>query len=465
MLLSGSMSFAQKEDPVVMTINGKPVPRSEFEYSYNKNNAEGVIDKKTVNEYVELFVNYKLKVEAALDAHLDTVATFQKEYKGYRDAQVRPTFVTDAEMEAEAQRIYESTRRDIGTDGLIMPAHILIRVRQQSAPAELTLAKQRIDSIYNALKNGADFMELAKKVSQDPTTASRGGLLPWIRKGQTFKEFEDQAFALQKGAMSQPFLSPAGYHIVLMTDRKQLEPYEELRSDILKFIEARGGRDRVADNIAQKMADQQQLTKQQMYDQRAEELATNDPEMKYLFKEYHDGLLLFEISNRTVWEKAAKDETGLAAYFRANKKKYKWEKPRFKGIAYHVKDAKDVKAVKKCVKGLDFSQWTERLRTTFNADSVVRIRVEKGIFKVGDNALVDKKVFKKDVSPKPLTDYPIDAVYGKKLKAPQAYEDVRELVTADYQEQLEKQWVNELRKQYPVVVNKEVLSTVNQHRK
>ncbi len=66
MLLSGSIAFAQNDDPTIMTINGQPVSRSEFEYSYNKNNSEGVIDKKTVNEYVDLFVNYKLKVLAAL---------------------------------------------------------------------------------------------------------------------------------------------------------------------------------------------------------------------------------------------------------------------------------------------------------------------------------------------------------------------------------------------------------------
>ena len=65
LLLSAGMAMAQANDPVIMTVNGKPVLKSEFEYSYNKNNSEGVIDKKTVREYVDLFINYKLKVEAA----------------------------------------------------------------------------------------------------------------------------------------------------------------------------------------------------------------------------------------------------------------------------------------------------------------------------------------------------------------------------------------------------------------
>lgn len=93
MLLSGSIAFAQV-DPVIMTINGAPVTRSEFEYSYNKNNSEGVIDKKTVGEYVDLFVNYKLKVQAALDARLDTLSSFKKEFATYRDQQIRPSMIT-----------------------------------------------------------------------------------------------------------------------------------------------------------------------------------------------------------------------------------------------------------------------------------------------------------------------------------------------------------------------------------
>lgn len=76
--------MAQADDPIVMTVNGIDVPRSEFEYSYNKNNTDLVVDKKSLDEYVELFVNYKLKVAAAKDAQLDTAAAFIKEVADYR---------------------------------------------------------------------------------------------------------------------------------------------------------------------------------------------------------------------------------------------------------------------------------------------------------------------------------------------------------------------------------------------
>lgn len=452
------------QDPVIMTVNGKPVPRSEFEYSYNKNNSEGVIDKKSVEEYVDLFVNYKLKVQAAMDARLDTLSSFKDEFAMYRDQQIKPSFVTDEGMLREAQRVYENTKENIGPRGLIMPAHILMHVEQQAPAEAMQKAKVRIDSIYTALKNGADFADLAKRLSQDPGTAVNGGALPWIGPGQTVKEFEDQAYALQKGEMSQPFQSPYGYHIILMKDRKQLEPFDSLKSDIFAFLERRGAREHVADEAIKEMAQEQGITTAQLMEKRAAEMSATDMDLKYLIQEYHDGLLLYEISNQTVWDKAAKDELGLANYYKKNKKKYNWDEPRYKGIAYHVKDKADVKAVKNSVKGLPFSQWAEKLRSTFNNDSIIRIRVEKGIFKKGDNAVIDKMVFKKDTTVTALKDYPIDAVYGKLLKkGPEEYQDVRALVVADYQEELEKAWVEDLRKRYSVVVNKEVLQTVNKH--
>ena len=458
------ISSVLAQDPVIMTVNGKPVPRSEFEYSYNKNNSEGVIDKKSVDEYVDLFVNYKLKVQAAMDAKLDTLSSFKDEFAMYRDQQIKPSFVTDEGMLREAKKVYDDTKEAIGPKGLIMPAHILMHVEQQAPAEAMQKAKVRIDSIYTALKNGADFADLAKRLSQDPGTAVNGGALPWIGPGQTVKEFEDQAYALQKGEMSQPFQSPYGYHIILMKDRKQLEPFDSLKSDIFAFLERRGAREHVADQAIKEMAQEQGITTAQLLEKRAAEMSANDMDLKYLIQEYHDGLLLYEISNQTVWDKAAKDELGLANYYQKNKKKYSWDEPRYKGIAYHVKDKADVKAVKNSVKGLPFSQWAEKLRSTFNNDSIIRIRVEKGIFKKEDNAVIDKMVFKKDTTVTTLKDYPIDAVYGKLLKkGPEEYQDVRALVVADYQEELEKAWVEDLRKRYSVVVNKEVLQTVNKH--
>ena len=363
---------AQTSDPVVMTINGQNVTRSEFEYSYNKNNGDEVIEKTTVEQYVPLFVNYKLKVAAALDARLDTLASFKAEFAKYRDQQVRPSIVTSEDVENEARKIYDDRQKMIGDKGLIRPAHILIRLAQKASSAAQDSAKARIDSIYACLRSGADFADLATRLSQDPGSAKRGGLLPWICIGQTLKEFEDVAFALNKGEMSKPFLSPVGYHIVKMTDRKQLEPYDSLRANIITFIEKRNLRDAIAQRKVSEMVKSSngQLTAAEIMQQRADSLAKVDEAMKYLIQEYHDGLLLFEVSNREVWEKAAADSVGQMKWYKKYRKKR----------------------------------------------------------------------------------------YGKKK-----YEEVKAAVTADWQDELEKRWVDALRKRYDVVIYDEVLKTVNKH--
>ena len=465
-LLSSTMVFAQQNDPVIMTVNGQPINRSEFEYSYNKNNTEGVIDKKSVEEYVDLFINYKLKVQAALDAKLDTLTSFKQEFMTYRDQQVRPSMITDADVEAEARKIYKETRDRIeNSGGLVRCAHILLALKQKATDSEQTAIANRADSIYNVLKKGGNFAELAKKYSADPGSAARGGELPLITKGQTVQSFETALFSMKPGEISHPVLSPFGYHIIKYIEKEEFQPYDSLKADIYHFIEARNLREQIIDQKLKDMAVEagNGVTPQQLVEKRLAEMEAKDANLKHLIREYHDGLLLFEISNRTVWEKAAKDEAGLEAYFKKHKKDYKWEESRFKGIAYHTKNKADIKAVRDCIAKTPFAQWGEKLRKAFNNDSVIRIRVEKGIFKKGDNALVDKEIFKKDTVLSPVKNYPFDAVYGKKIKAPEVMDDVRGQVVSDYQEELERAWLGALRRKYKVVVNRDVLLTVNKH--
>jgi len=463
MLSATGMVFAQ-DDPTIMTINGQPVPRSEFEYSYNKNNAEGVIDKKSVEDYVDLFINYKLKVQAALDAKLDTAESFKKEFANYRDQQIKPALITDDDVEATARKLYEDTRKRVDDNGgLVRISHILLLARNNDSREVRAAAKVRIDSIYQELKKGADFAEMARNYSEDPGTAKKGGDLSWIQKGMTYPEFENVAFSLKPGEMSEPFLSPAGYHIILQKEQGKFFPYDSVRTDIMRFIEHRGLKERIANDKLEQIAKEQNKSTDEVLAQKREEMESNDSDLHYLIKEYHDGLLVFEVSNKEVWNKASQDEVALAQFFKKNKKNYKWDEPRFKGIAYYTKEAADIKAVQKAVKNIPFDEWAETLRTTFNNDSVLRIRVEKGYFKRGDNTIVDHNVFKQDVKIKERPGYPYTATFGKKLKALKDYTDVKGQVTVDYQEYLEKKWIEELRKKYTVTVNKDVLSTVNAH--
>ena len=462
MLLCGSMAFGQAGDPVVMTVNGKPVLRSEFEYAYQKSNANGVIDRKTVAEYADLFVNYKLKVEAALEARLDTLTSFKQEFAEYRDRQVRSSLVDEADMENEARRLYEQTRQRVDSlGGLVKLRHILLRLGQRAPQSAEAQAKQRIDSIYEALRHGADFATLAKKYSDDRVSAETGGSLPWIQPGQMLPEFELRAYSLQKGQMSEPFLSPAGYHIIILEDRRNFFPYDSLRTDILRYIDQRHLREQLIEARLNEKARETHATPAAVLEQHQKEMESKDLSLKYLIQEYHDGLLLFEIINRVVWDKAARDEAGLTAYFNRNKKKYKWESPRYKGVAYSVKVPEDVKNVAKAQKRVPFEQWDKVIETQFNQNGMARVKARKGLFKQGDNAIVDHKVFKQG-RPKPENDYPFTAVYGKMLKAPKTLDDVRQVVIADYQEEQEAQWVATLRTKYPFSIDQAVLATVKE---
>lgn len=456
--------FAQHDDPIVMHINGKAVPRSEFEYSYNKNNSERVIDKKSVTEYVPLFANYKLKVEAALAAHIDTLSSFRKEFASYRDQQIRPAMIDSTDIEAAAKKIYTETQQSIDDNGgMVKVAHILLLVPRDAEAEEDSAAKVKADSLYKVIKKGGDFASLAKDFSQDPGSAKDGGELPLIVKGQTLKEFENAAWALKDGEVSKPVKTMAGWHIIKKIGSQKFYDYASQRPAIMKFINSRRITERIIDEKIDSLAKSQNTTPEKILEAKRKEMEAKDANLKYLIQEYHDGLLLYEIANKTVWHKAQSDSVGQEKYFKAHRKDFKWQEPRFKGIAYCCRNKSDVQKVKDAISGKPFNEWAEILRSTFNNDSVLRIRAEKGIFKEGMNALVDKMVFGKDTVAKPIKDYPYEDIYGKKITTPENVDDVRQEVIESWQDALEKEWVSDLRKHYKVVVDEKVLSTVNKH--
>ena len=462
--LGWSIVGLAQDDAVLMTIAGKPVTRGEFEYYYNKNGAEGTAEKLSPAAYAELFVDYRLKVMAAEAAGLDTMATFRQELAACRDARTRPAFVTDADIAAEAHRIYQDTKQRVERKGGLRKAdHILIAMRQKASQAEMQAAKQRIDSICNALQNGADFATLARQCSDDKGSAAYGGALPWIEKGQTLKEFEDRLFALKVGEMSAPFESPAGWHILWLKEQRGFFPYDSLKTSIMQYITMRNLREQMARARIDSTATASGKTVAKVLEAKAEELSNADPKFRYLMQEYHDGLLMYEISNRMVWDRAAKDEQGLHQYFAKNKKKYRWDKPRYRGLAYMTSTKAGLAAVKKAIKHKPFERWETLAREAFGADSTRSVRCQAGLFKQGDNALVDYKVFKDRAKQPNYTAFPYMGVYGKKLKGPEKLEEARQEVVADYQEMLEEAWVKQLRKRYPVTIDQDVLKTVNQH--
>ena len=456
---------AQSLDPVLLTVNGKPITRGEFEYSFNKNTSvEGAVEKKTVDEYIDMFINYKLKVAAAEDAKMDTASSFLNEFHQYRDMQLTPYMVDQTFIDSIAHVVYNRTADQLKGKDMLRVAHILIAFGQNAADSEKAAAKAKADSLYQQIVGGGDFSALAKAYSQDPGSASRGGELPWVGPGMTLKEFETTAYSLKTGEVSKVFSSAVGFHIVKMLERKQLEPFEQLKPEILTSLKKQGIEEASAQNKIQKIVEGSngRLTRSDVMDSILNAHVDSNLDLKYLVQEYHDGLLLYEASKKEVWDVAAADTKGLEKWFKANKKKYAWDEPRFKGFVYYSKLPKLDKKITKVLKKNEDGDWRAAIRKTFNQDSMV-VRVSGPyLCKEGENPHIDKYVFDgKDVPAN--SKFPYSGVSGKKMKKPKSYLDVKSLVLNDYQEKLEKEWIEKLRQKYSFEVNREVLKTVNKH--
>ena len=192
-----------------------------------------------------------------------------------------------------------------------------------------------------------------------------------------------------------------------------------------------------------------------------EDLVDTEPDYRNLVNEYRDGILLFEISNRNVWDRAAKDKAGLDAYFEANRDKYTWDSPKFKSYVIFtpndslLNEAIDYAAtIPTTLAPTDFVQI---MRTRFGRN----VKVERVIAAKGENAITDFLAFGGEKPESENSRWKCYAAFnGRILDAPEDAADVRGTVVSDYQSELERQWVAALHDKYKVKINKDVLNKV-----
>lgn len=186
-----------------------------------------------------------------------------------------------------------------------------------------------------------------------------------------------------------------------------------------------------------------------------EELAANNADYRNIVNEYRDGILLFEISNRNVWERSTTDTDGLNQYFAANKDKYTWNTPHYKGyVVFATSDsianaAKDYLSANK----IDNDSLVNEMREKFGR----HIKLERVVTGKGENAIVDNVAFNGERPEAPGRWVAWFGYDGHIIDAPEEASDVRGQITNDYQQELEKKWVDSLRKKYKVKINKKAL--------
>lgn len=452
---------AQDSNPVLMTINGKEVRRAEFEYALNKNNVALGEDKKAVKEYLPMYIDFKLKVAEAEALHLDTLSSFIDELTENRKQLAENYLIDNDYILREAHSIYAKDSATIGVDGFINVAHIFIPLKQQASQSDISKAKARIDSAHVMLKNGVDFVEAATAIEVPKNVVAQFEIV----RGQAYKEFEEAAFTLADGDFSEPFRSPAGFHIVKRYAHRPFGQFEDYREVIIKMLEKRGIRNiariKKGNLLAKEMGGN--MTAEQALEIENARLETKYPEFGNLMTEYHDGLLFFEVCTREVWNKAAGDEEGLNKFFKKNKKRYKFETPRFRGAVIYANSKEDILKAQQLFKEAPLENYRQILKDNFYVDSVYTIRLEMGVFAVGDNAWIDKLVFSQGDGGKMKRGYEMADTVGVLLEKPESYKDVKGTVVSDYQRHIEEQWVKSLRKKYKVEVFDKVLKTVNNH--
>ena len=208
-------SFAQNANRTLLTVAEEEVSVDDFLSIYNKNRQVGEeLDPKTLDEYVQLFVNFKLKVKEAEALGMDTVPSFVKELSGYRKQLANPYLVDN---EAGEQLIIEAYER-LKTE--VRASHILISIAEDASPADTLKAYRKTQKLRTDILAGADFASIARENSQDPSAKDNAGDLGYFSALYMVYPFENAAFNTAKGEISEIIRSRFGYHFLKVTDKR-----------------------------------------------------------------------------------------------------------------------------------------------------------------------------------------------------------------------------------------------------
>ena len=416
--------------------------------------------------------------------------------------------------------------------GEIQVAHIMTKDKRKGQKIQdnknVADAKTRIYQIYNKLKEGKDsFENLAKKYSDDRSSARYGGKLKRFGIRAMIPEFETVGFALQKeGDISEPFQTKYGWHIIQLIKKYPVPAYDQIKHELRKKIEkderSKMGKEKLMKHIQEmfpvnikgsldkiyplvnkkffekqwempqpafkdetlfvinndkkvtygdflrflfarqlrspgKYAEKKQVVdqlfdtfkKSKLYEYYNEHLEEIYPEFAQIMKEYKDGLMMFYIKSDKVWDKSVKDSIGLKEFFDKNREKYRMPK-RYKILMVQVDKKRTAKYIKKYLsKGND----PDKLKEVYDDENLI---VKKRVYQAGDEFIKEHDLDnRKLIMYKDGKQYMILKVLEVMPEKLPELTEVRGKVINDYQNYLEDKWLEELKKKYPVEINRE----------
>lgn len=450
---------------VIMTVDGEEVPTSEFLYLFQKNNQQQS-QPQTLDEYLQLFEIYRLKVADAKRAGIDTVASFRKEIDGYRRELLEPYIADTIYIQTLIETAVERERDQVES------SHIMfIRTNDEEKDKR---SLELLDSIRTALLNGSDFKEMAKTYSQDKFSSERGGYLGFTPAGTFPYGFETAVYETPEGEISEIVESHVGWHIVKAGSRHPAmdmdhpaKSYEEIKNEVerkitspvdVRYHQLRG---RVVNNLKNKHPeiDTEGLSEEEAYNKliEAEEDSqyAENPDYRNLVDEYINGSLLYEVSVENVWNKASNDVEGLENFFVQNRDRYKWEKPHAKGILVQATNDSVASIIKSTSVTLASDSIVPYIRKNHRKEATA----EKFNVTEGKNPMIDHLLFGgEEAKPQSKNFKTYFIIEGRIVESPENVDDVRTAVVNDYQDYLERNWVADLRNQHSIVINKKELS-------
>jgi peptidyl-prolyl cis-trans isomerase SurA len=267
-LCTASLSYAQKslDKEVLVNIGNEAVTVDDFMRVYDKNNSQtSMQDPTPIAEYLDLFVNFKLKVMEAEELKMDTNSTFQKELAGYREQLAKPYFIDESVNEALLEQAYQRKLKDVRA------SHILIMVDENARPEDTLAAYNKIVEVRELVVNGMPFEEAAVEYSDDPSAKDREeipgkqrarpgnkGDLGYFTVFNMVYPFENAAYETPVGEISQPTRTRFGYHLIKVNDKKDALGTAQVAHIFVPILPGSTSEDSIADlekinNIYQKI--------------------------------------------------------------------------------------------------------------------------------------------------------------------------------------------------------------------